>query len=89
MDAIRTKRLELEAMICQNMESREMRVTLRLLLEYEKMLVKNCNTTAVSKSVSLEGRELLLAFHKFQQKMWSNPNAEISENVVDVFLSQQ
>ena len=32
-------------------------------------------------------RELLIAFHKFQQNMWSSPNAEITENVVDVFLS--
>jgi hypothetical protein len=31
-------------------------------------------------------RELLIAFHKWQQKMWTSPNAEITENVVDVFL---
>jgi len=31
-------------------------------------------------------RELLIAFHKWQQKMWTNPNSEITENVVDVYL---
>jgi len=31
-------------------------------------------------------RELLIAFHKFQQNNWSSPNTEITENVVDVFL---
>ena len=31
-------------------------------------------------------RELLIAFHKWQQKMWTNPNYEITENVVDVYL---
>ncbi len=31
-------------------------------------------------------RSSLIAFHKWQQKMWTNPNTEITENVVDVFL---
>ena len=31
-------------------------------------------------------RELLIAFHKWQQSMWTSPNAEITENVVDVYL---
>jgi hypothetical protein len=51
MDTIRTKRLELEAMICQNMDARERRITLGLLREYEEMLVKNCNAPAVSVTV--------------------------------------
>ena len=33
-------------------------------------------------------RELLIAFHKWQQKMWTNPNSEITENVVDVYLKR-
>ena len=31
-------------------------------------------------------REPLIAFHKWQQSMWTNPNDEITENVVDVYL---
>tara|TARA_R110000822_G_scaffold41078_4_gene111439 strand:+ start:356 stop:598 length:243 start_codon:yes stop_codon:yes gene_type:complete len=31
-------------------------------------------------------RELLIAFHKWQQSMWTSPNDEITENVVDVYL---
>ena len=31
-------------------------------------------------------RGQLIAFHKWQQKMWTNPNAEITENVVDTYL---
>ena len=33
-------------------------------------------------------RKLLIAFHKWQQKMWTNPNSEITENVVDVYLKR-
>lgn len=28
----------------------------------------------------------LIAFHKWQQNMWTSPNAEITENVVDTYL---
>jgi len=28
----------------------------------------------------------LINFHKFQQNMWSSPNAEITENVVNTYL---
>ena len=31
-------------------------------------------------------REPLIAFHKWQQNMWTSPNDEITENVVDVYL---
>jgi hypothetical protein len=34
-------------------------------------------------------RELLIAFHKWQQSMWTSPNAEITENVVDVYLKSK
>ena len=46
--------------------------------------------TVVKQLLSLHNvsrqRELLIAFHKWQQKMWTNPNSEITENVVDVYL---
>lgn len=42
MDDIKTKRLEIEVMICQNMNPRERRITLGLLAEYEEMLIENC-----------------------------------------------
>ena len=47
----------------------------------EKLLTEQLNIAFVSKQ-----SELLIAFHKFQQDNWSSPNAEITENVVDVFL---
>ena len=34
-------------------------------------------------------RKLLIDFHKWQQSMWTSPNAEITENVVDVFLKRR
>jgi len=38
------------------------------------------------KKVLESRRELLIDFHKWQQKMWINPNSEITENIVDVFI---
>tara|TARA_R100001369_G_scaffold77254_1_gene106575 strand:- start:119 stop:361 length:243 start_codon:yes stop_codon:yes gene_type:complete len=48
---------------------------------YVKWLEAKLTLTDVS-----HRRELLIAFHKWQQKMWTNPNSEITENVVDVYL---
>ena len=49
--------------------------------EYVKWLEAKLTLTDVSQQ-----RELLIAFHKWQQSMWTSPNAEITENVVDVYL---
>jgi len=48
---------------------------------FDKAHKKQLTLTDVSQQ-----RELLIAFHKWQQKMWTNPNSEITENVVDVYL---
>ena len=53
----------------------------QLLEDYKKEIQEQLSLTDVSQQ-----RELLIAFHKWQQKMWTNPNSEITENVVDVYL---
>ena len=57
--------------------------------DYEKVsrnfVNKNENKQLILQDVS-NRKELLIAFHKWQQNMWTSPNAEITENVVDVFL---
>ena len=58
------------------------------LKEVERMLInriQQVKNNDLLHSVSQQS-ELLIAFHKWQQKMWTNPNSEITENVVDVYL---
>ena len=52
-----------------------------------KDLIKKIDVALIIPVVSQQ-RELLIAFHKWQQKMWTNPNSEITENVVDVYLKR-
>ena len=49
--------------------------------DYHQEQVKNLSLSGVSQQ-----RELLIAFHKWQQSMWTSPNDEITENIVDVYL---
>ncbi len=60
-------------------------------LELREEIIKlKLDKEALKKQFSLQGvsqqREMLKAFHKWQQSMWTSPNAEITENVVDVYL---
>ena len=61
---------------------------LKAMEEYAEYRVKNCNAPAVSKSVRLEGRELLLAFREYLDKIFYSKEL-ISEKDIDDFLSQQ
>lgn len=59
-----------------------------LMEEYHKYKVKNCNAPAVSKSVSLEGLELLLAYAEWREG-FVLLRRQSAASLVDEFISQQ
>jgi hypothetical protein len=64
--------------------SKEVELFCGMLTRFADMKIselKNLNIADVSHE-----RDLLISFHTWQQKLWTSPNAEITENVVDVYL---